>query len=224
MDKAFIREHHVVERYLQGKLEGEELTAFEVYMLDHPEIVDDIEYARGMLEALVAAKEELIDDSAPQSRPAGRARFWLSREHALAATVLLGIAVVFSGYLYREIGDLTEEVATLRNPLPIADEVWLEPVRGARQRVIERRQGPALVLRIDVSATAATSYTATISDEQSDFFWSQPRIAPDDQGSIRLLVAGLPDGEYRLSVSADDDDGVSEPFAVYRFLLQSLDE
>ena len=218
MDKAYIDEKHVIERYLQGKLAEDELSAFEIYMLDHPEIVDDVEYARGMQDALIGVKDELYANTPSPTLTQPPSGFWLGRQYALAATVLFAITLTISGLLYQRIGGLNDEIAELRRPVAVTDEIWLEPVRGGRERIVERSEGTALVLRVDVGAASADSYTAELRGEGTDFFWERSQIRPDDERSIRFVVSGLPSGNYRLAVSADD--GVTAPFAEYRFLLQ----
>ena len=40
MDRAYIDTNHLVDRYVQGKLSGTELDEFEIYMLEHPKVVE----------------------------------------------------------------------------------------------------------------------------------------------------------------------------------------
>ncbi len=46
MDINYIRKEQVIERYLDNKLTDEELKLFEIYYLDYPEILNDIEKIR----------------------------------------------------------------------------------------------------------------------------------------------------------------------------------
>ncbi len=224
MDKTYIDDQQVVARYVQGKLTGEELNAFEIYMLDNPGIVDEIEYAKGMQESLESAKHELFGAEASQSLAPSHTGFWLSRKHATAATVLLAVTLTFSAYLYRQTGGLQDEIEALQNPISLVEDVWLEPVRSARARVIESRRGTALVLRVDISATQARSYSAEIRGNGGDYLWTQSDIRPDGEQSIRLLLSNLPPGEYRLFVTASDSAGSTTPVDEYLLSLRQTEE
>ena len=69
MDKKYIAEHQLVDRYVQGRLSGDELSNFEVYLLDHPELLDDIEYADGMHSAFASAAELITPKSKKNLKP-----------------------------------------------------------------------------------------------------------------------------------------------------------
>ena len=216
MDEVYIREQHVVERYLQGKLGSDELATFEIYMLDHPEILDEVEYEKGMQEALNTAKNGLFGSMASYPSAGNEIAFFRSREYAIAATVLLTAALAFSGFQYRQLVGLREDVSRLRTPTQIAGDIWLEPMRGEREWVIESPPGTAPLVRADVSAMPADSYTVTLRGD--GILWTQSEIRPDDERSIRLLLSGIPSGAYGLSIGADSS---SAPVAEYRLLVRS---
>ena len=209
MDEAYIREQHVVERYLQGKLVGDELATFEIYMLDHPEIIDEIEYERGLQEALNAAKDGLFGPVASRTSDRRETGFFRSREYAIAATVLLVGALVFSAFQYRQLVGLREGVSRLQTPTQIAGDIWLEPLRGGQEWVIESPPGTMPVVRADVSAAPADAYTVTLQGDE--FRWTQFEIKADDEQSIRLLLSGVPPGAYELSISADSSSAPALP-------------
>ena len=215
MDEAYIREQHVVERYLQGKLAGDELATFEIYMLDHPEILDEVEYERGLQEALNTAKDGLFGPVALHAPTRREIGFFRSREYVIAATVLLVGALVFSAFQYRQLVGLREDVSQLRTPIRIAGDIWLEPLRGEQEWVIESPPGTAPVVRADVSATPADSYTVTLQGDE--FLWTRSEVEPDDEQSIRLLLSDIPAGAYGLSISTDSS---SAPVVVYRLLVR----
>ena len=55
MDRLYIEENQIVDRYLMNKLSTEETKAFEQFFLDNPELVGEIRmrkrFIRGLLEA-----------------------------------------------------------------------------------------------------------------------------------------------------------------------------
>lgn len=224
MDKTYIDTQQVVDRYVQGKLTDDELDMFEVYMLDHPETVDDVEYAKGMQKALANADDKLLSVEAMPPTAKSYTSFWLSRNYALAATVLLAVTVTFSAYLFQQVDGLRSDIAKLQQPAPITSEVWFEPVRGIPERVIERRKDTAFILRIDVSATPANAYTVTLHGDEIGVVWSQSQIDSDDEQSIPLVLSWLPAGGYRISVGVDDRTESTATIAEYRFVLRQLEE
>jgi hypothetical protein len=46
MDISYIRKEQVIERYLDNKLSDKELKLFEIYFLEFPEILNEIEKTR----------------------------------------------------------------------------------------------------------------------------------------------------------------------------------
>jgi len=94
MDPAQILSQRMVDRYCAGQLSAEETAEFEAYLLDHPELLDDVEVTRRLKLGLgsLRAKGELpglVDGSAGASR---------NRLLAIAASVVVaaGIAWYFS--------------------------------------------------------------------------------------------------------------------------------
>ena len=59
IDRKYIDEHDMIPRYARDELAGEELEAFEVYFLEHPEILDEIEVERSLRRGLSGASDAL---------------------------------------------------------------------------------------------------------------------------------------------------------------------
>ncbi len=220
MDRAYIDTHHLVDRYVQGKLSGETLDDFEIYMLEHPEINDEIEYAKGMQQALSDGKDNLFPDHpATASRPSGN--FWLGRQHAMAATILLVVTTALSGLLYYQNW-------LLRTPQHIAEVVWFESERGSDLdsaaddlRVIEHTPGDAILFRIDPGFSRQGSYAVEIVGTDTAFTWSSSAIVTDFQRPIDITVKDLPFGNYHLFVTTGDGN---EPPARFAFEVSPKSE
>lgn len=45
MDREFIEQHDIAQRYLHGRLTPEEAEEFEVYLMDNPEMVEELEFS-----------------------------------------------------------------------------------------------------------------------------------------------------------------------------------
>ena len=80
MDRQTIREEGIIERYIRNELSEEDAVAFEMYYLDKPDLVEELE-----LEAML--HENLADAIAAPARKKHRPFL------AVAATALVGMAV-----------------------------------------------------------------------------------------------------------------------------------
>ena len=98
----------------------------------------------------------------------------------------------------------------------VVREVWLEPVRGSRDVVIEQGPNDALILRIDVRENDADTYTIRVVSDGTEYAWQESEITPDDKRSLTLLLPPVPTGAYRLTVAGN----AQMPFAEYRILMQ----
>src|ERR1051325_3537723 len=94
MDPAQILSQRMVDRYCAGQVSPEEAAEFEAYLLDHPELLDDIDVTRRLKLGLgsLRAKGELpglVDGSVRTPR---------NRYLAIAASILVaaGVAWFFS--------------------------------------------------------------------------------------------------------------------------------
>src|SRR5688572_28028059 len=100
MDRQYIRDHGVIERYLSGALTAAEEQAFEEAYLGDRELLDEVQAAERLREGIkeldgVARLERL--------RAPARWRQWLaSPQYAAAASVLFAVPLGFSAILYRE--------------------------------------------------------------------------------------------------------------------------
>ena len=214
MNRDYIDENYVIERYVRGKLRDYELAAFEVYLLDHPDVVEEVQYAAGLQAALERAHDDLFAEIAEPKHAQSPRAFNSTRTIAIAASVLLAIAIGTSAVLYGRVSSMDDLVRSAGDPVVIGREVWLEPVRGSRDVVIEQGAGEAIILRVDVREMDADSYTIRIASDS--YAWEAPAIAPDDRRSLTLLLPPLPTGAYRLTVA----DDAQIQFAEYRILMQ----
>ncbi len=220
MDRAYIDKHHLIDLYAQGRLGSNQLDEFEIYMLEHPEIVDEIEIAKGMQAAIGENTDSLSPDTTSAFSPKGNKRLIFARGYAIAATALLGMSAVYSTMLSIQVEELQSTVADLREPSLIAEELWFEPVRGEHAPAVRQIAGEATVIHIDVSSADAAHYVVELSNDTSGYRWRQSQVQADDEQLIRLVLPSLPPGNYSLSVASDSGSDNAEPFVRYRFSAQ----
>jgi hypothetical protein len=202
MDSAYVSQRQVVERYVRGTLTPEETEAFEIYMLEHPETAEDVEYERGLQEALAGAQDLLQPAGTAAGKPAGG--FWLRPSYAMAATVLLAVTAVASVSQWRINSRLTSEIDLLRAPAVLADEIRLESMRGAAPLIVESRPGQRLLLSVAVDADSRGPYALQLRSADGAFAWNQADVEPGVDGTLRIAVRSLERGRYELTVVPAD--------------------
>lgn len=126
MDRDYIAEHQVAERYLQGKLSAEEQAAFEEAFLSSEDLLDELESAELLRQGLndLAAVE--------RARPSSANASWFgalfqSPRYAMAASVLLLVSLGVSSTLLHRLGE--QDAAGF--PVAATRIVPLVSVRGA---------------------------------------------------------------------------------------------
>lgn len=126
MDRQYIRDNEVIERYLSGALTADEEQAFEEAYLGDPELLDQVQAAERLREGI---KELASAGRLERVRPTARWRQWLaSPQYAVAASVLLAVSLGFSAMLYRENSTLRQD--DLLQLSASTQLVPLEAVRG----------------------------------------------------------------------------------------------
>jgi hypothetical protein len=190
MDRQYIRDNGVIERYLSGALTADEEQAFEEAYLGDPDLLDELQAAERLRESL---KE--LDGAGRLERPRARARWrhWLaSPQYAAAASVLFAVAVGFSALLYRENitlreGDLLRISATTRL-------VGLEAVRGtSATEISEPAPDELTVLQLDAGLVAYDTYRGTLTrgaGAQTERIWSRADLLARSDGTV--LIGPVP--------------------------------
>lgn len=208
MDRQYIREHQVIERYLAGVLTADEEQAFEEAYLGDPEILDQLQTAERMRQGL-----EDLDGAGrlERLRPAARWRQWLSSpQYAAAASVLLAVSLGFSTMLYRENRELRGEGGIPASP--ITRLIALEAVRGAgpANEIPAPAQDEMTSLLFDAGTVAYDTYRATLTrlDNGRTEIFGRTGLAPQLGGSIVVTVAGraFGPGEYEALIEGRMND------------------
>jgi hypothetical protein len=190
MDRQYIRDHAVIERYLSGALTAEEERAFEEAYLGDQELLDQLQAA----ERLRAGIKEL--DSAgrlDRLRSSATWRHWLaSPRYAAAASVLLAVSLGFSAMLYRENLELRE--SGISQTFERTRLVRLEALRGGNDREIPAPQpDERTVLQLDVGTVAYDTYRGTVmrrSGDQFETIWRRADLVAEPDG-VTVLI-GVP--------------------------------
>ena len=214
MDRQYIRDHEVIERYLSGALTADEEQAFEEAYLGDSEILDQLQAAERLREGIKeldgAGRIERL-----RPRPQWQ-RMLASPRYAAAASVLLAVSLGFSTVLYRENRDLRDGALS---PTPaITRFVALDSVRGGNATTIrEPDEDEWTVLLLDAGPTEYDIYRAMLTrrvGERSEEIWSRADLAPQLGESISIGVPGrlLRPGDYETRLEGRMDDWPAERF------------
>lgn len=85
MDAKYIEQHNIIERYVLRQLDEQEQQDFELYYLEHPEVLDEIERVRALKSGLVElATEESTSINQASSEVGGRRKAGSSLDSILA--------------------------------------------------------------------------------------------------------------------------------------------
>lgn len=213
MDRQYIRDHAVIERYLSGALTAEEEQAFEEAYLGNPELLDEIQAAEGLREGIKKLDAAGILE---RLRAPARWRQWLaSPQYAAAASVLLAVSLGFSAMLYRE--NLVLRQDNFSQVSPSTRLVRLEAVRGGDPIEISAPAPDELtVLQLDSGTVAYDTYRGTLTRRagaQSEPIWSRADLmASDDRILMTVSGRSLQPGDYEARLEGRMNDWPAERF------------
>ena len=193
MDRQYIQDHQVIERYLRGTLTEDEARQFEVAYVADSSLLDEVELAACLKQSV----GELSAAGAIERARAPRFGFLRSPQYAMAASVLLAVTLVFSGTLYRENAALRSSSGPIAGPAPMR-LVPIFTLRGENAATVEAPDaGEWLVLLLDPGTAMHDTYRAVVTargaaqgGEDVDS-WIVPSL---EAGDDALIPIGFPPG------------------------------
>lgn len=223
LDLQQIQAEGWVDRYVRNELDDADLQAFELFMLDHPEVQDEVLTAitlkQGLPEALSAIEKS------------GTGSSWLSRLIGTGLQPAFGIAgsalaVTFAVLFIMansEVNELEGQLNAMQGPQGDIATAYLPQVRSADAAAFEpvavvpaKSSGWALFqlelgyveaerFDIDINAWGDDVVVATVSDVQR---------SADDLLTVAVPAAQLPVGEYVARVKSGEEVIARFPFSV----------
>lgn len=211
MDRAFIENNQILERYLAGKLPFKGAQDFEQYCRAHPEVLEELKFGERVNAALrlLEAGGRPLDWQEPKP-------VWWRRWETLAAVAAacVGLAV-WVAVLSGKHADRKKEIAALQQSLregPIQ-----APTDAQTLRIMPGRSGPGsasvanvrlknppdlLELRIDLSYTKHTLFRVTLDKKDNTRIGTAYNLMRDSNGEVRLAIntSVLQAGEYKVSI------------------------
>lgn len=215
MDRNYIERHLLVDRYIQGKLEGSEKDAFEERLVWDEALVDEVELAERLRDGLrdAAAVQARVAESPGFDLFATVSGLFATPQFAAAASFLLAVTLT-TGILMSPFEKSSDRSAT---PGSQTDIVPLFATRGDNAKSIAVDPGSWTVLLVEVTGDYP-SYRATIRRDEpgTDPVWMQDGLVPTYPESLAIGMPGsaLVPGRYVLAIegalAADAGDTVYE--------------
>jgi hypothetical protein len=214
MDRQYIRDNEVIERYLSGALTADEEQAFEEAYLGDPELLDQVQAAELLRDGI-----KKVDGAGQLERlraPARWRQWFASPQYAAAASVLLAVSVGFSAMLYRENVDLRE--TGISQSFERTRLVRIDAVRGDNVTEIPAPEpDERTVLQLDAGLVAYDTYRGALLRRNGDQFetiWSRADLAAEPDETVLIGVPGraLPPGNYEARLEGRMNDWPAERF------------
>jgi hypothetical protein len=228
MDRNYIEQHLLVDRYIQGKLEENDKAAFEERLVWDAALVDEVELAERLrvgLKAVSAAKSDIVEKPGFDLVAAVSGLFAVP-QFAAAASFLLAVTLTISimSLSFVQSGDQVEM------PARQTDIVPLFATRGNDVISINVDSGAWIVLLVDVMGDYAT-YRVTVRRDgpDSDPVWMQDGLEPTYPDSLAVGMPGsaLASGRYELTIegvlTANAGDTIYERVQDIPFTTTSAD-
>lgn len=199
MDRQYIQDNQIIERYLQNKLSEEETAAFEEYYLSDAVMLEELELAEGMQRGAQELKRS------GYLRSTWLRSVFLSPQYAAAASVLALVSMLSLGLVYQRGANIDAPVNTRVVPI--------FATRGPTPNVLApAAANEQLVLLVDPGDLGYDSYRATVSretDEGTRQIWQMAELAPGYQEMLALGIPGelLTPGDYHVNLEGRADDG-----------------
>jgi len=204
MDRNYIEQHLLVDRYVQGRLEGSEHDAFEERLVWDQALVEEVElaeYLRDGLKEVSAARADVaaapgFDLVATLSGLFAVPQFAAAASFLLAVT--LTVAVLTSSYV--DLGSRSGTTAVKTDIVP------LFATRGDNDITIRVDPGTWTVLLVDVVGDYP-AYRVTVRPDEPGAkpVWVQDGLLPTYPESLAVGMPGstLPAGRYVLTIEGD---------------------
>ncbi|MFW2403681.1 MAG: hypothetical protein ACN4GT_02865 [Gammaproteobacteria bacterium] len=195
MDRNYVIENEIVDRYLRGELSDDESAAFEEFYLSDRATLAELELAEKLEAGLRGAAEQGRLDVPP---PQGRfARALTSPQWAAAASVLLVCSLGFNVFMQRQTGGAPDVASPQLIPL-IA-------TRGAAPAtIVPHAPDRWVVLLADPGFDPYDDYRAAVLDPAGERVWEVAALQPGYEDLLAVGIAGsaLVPGRYDLVVEA----------------------
>ncbi len=194
MDKEYVVQNDIAQRYLCGRLTPEEAEAFEVYLLDHPDMREQLE-----LDTLLANGLSRVSIDRPRKRTESKAFLW-GIVGAMGGAVFAFFAAFFLILPNSSnIGGASSQI------------VYLETVRGEPlNNQVNLGAERVVVLVLDTGLNNLTQFSAQMKNAHNTVIETWKGLKSDLNGqAVLLLETSLIDtGSYKITINTSDDQAL----------------
>ena len=195
MDRQYIDDNNIIDRYLMDQLSADEASAFEMYYFEHPEILEELTIARALRDGLRDEQDRLRPSTA--SEPGiGWFEALFQPKLGFAISALLAIAVAGLSF---QLARITPD------PIYTVPPVTLSDTRsGAVDRPVLRfsETQESVLLTLELGPIGYKTVELHLSDENQRTIWQDRVPVEGPVGVVSLIVATtqLPPAGYKIDV------------------------
>lgn len=227
MNRQYIEDNHIVDRYLLGQLSEQKLCEFEAYYFEHPQMLEELTIAKAMHESLCEESERLNLVKAVEAVKAVKAIkkaktkinwfLWLFQPK-------LGFA--FSAILTVGVATLLLENSRLKSVESFvfpATSLTLSQTRGTNNKIdlfnIPKDQS-AVSIRLITGPIGYPEVGLQLKDSSDNLLWQGKSKIDGPVGTVNLVIMTrqLTSGNYALSVFPPTD--TSEALSIHIFKIE----
>ena len=213
MDRRYIDEHHVVARYLADRVTDAERSGFEAYLLEHADMVQEMEAAARFKVGLMQLQES--GELAKLMKPKPRYLQWKFIAAAAAVVLMLMLGV----YEYSRRATSLQLIATNIDTLGAGGEL---PEIAAKHAIFRTRAGPvdAEIVQTKAGQVVELRVLPEFTADPARYRIVLARMSMDDSVeavadlgglvpasdrfvNVFLAAARLKPGQYQLTISGD---------------------
>ena len=223
MDRQFIAQNQIVERYLAGRLPPKGMLDFEQFCRRHPELLAEL----GLDKQLQAALRLLEAGGRPMPWEETPRRWWEQPHVLLGAVSLCVLLGMFSLVTAGRLSAASRHVAALQqqlsnaplDPVESTRSILLIPSRSASSSggVVTIGGGAAELadLKIDMSWVKYNAFQVTIDRVDQGRVAVLHNLLRDSNGDLRIALnsSALGPGDYRMSIDGLTWSGAPVPTA-----------
>jgi hypothetical protein len=223
MDREFIANNQIVERYLGGRLPLKGVQDFERYCREHPQLLDEI----GLSERINVALR-LLEAGGRAPPWEVRAKPWWQQLPVILGAAALSLALgVLALVLFGKLAARDHSIAALKRQVAVQA---LDPAKFTRMiTVVPNRTAPSLRslatiggqqaemadLRIDMAWSKYAAFRVTVDRVNQGRVAVLHNVLRDSNGVLHLALnsSALGPGDYQLSIEGLSWRGEPEPQA-----------
>ncbi len=199
MDREYIQEFDVVHRYVHGKLTAEEMAEFEVYLMEHPELLEEVQIDQAFHQYGQQASQVKKDENAGSLLPD-----WLKGAFggvfASAAVVMVMVT-----------GGLFDKGLTPVDSVSESQIYYVQNLRSQEQQMLHKialeKQADVLVLAVTPMSLSELHDMQLFDAKTNELIFKDTlKLSDDGLLSIALRTSLLNNDRYSVKVVPQGDE------------------